>query len=324
MLGPWASTVSRVQIIREVDTEHIRGLLDRQELFWLDLVDPTDTDLNDLGDLIDIHPLALEDTREFNQRVKLDDYEHGALLVFYGAERSTREDRPQMVEVHLHICKSALVTVRRQPLAALSDVSRRVDASPPEDHDHPVYEVLDALADSVLESLDGFDDAIDELQDAVVEHATPAHRRRIFELRRHIAELRHVVVPERDVLTPADALIDALPASGRLGERDRVRDISDHLEHAAGLITSYREQLAGLLDLYLTEVSNGMNEVMKRLTFIATVFLPLTFISGFFGMNFGWLVKETDPAWTFPVFGVGLLVVSTLAVIVYLKRTDRL
>jgi len=312
-----------VEIIREIDTKRIRDLLEREELFWLDLVDPTDADINSLGELIAIHPLALEDTREFHQRVKLDDYARSALLVFYGAEPTPHDGRPRMVEVHLHICSSALVTVRREPLTALADVSRRADANPSEDHDHPVYEVLDALADSMLESLNGFDDVIDELQDALVERATPAHRRRIFELRRHIAELRHIVLPERDLLTPADALIRTLPASGRIGERERIRDISDHLDHAAGLITSYREQLAGLLDLYLTEVSNGMNEVMKRLTVMATVFLPLTFLTGFFGMNFGWLVKVIGPEWTFPVFGVGLLIVSTLAVILYLGRTNK-
>lgn len=90
-----------------------------------------------------------------------------------------------------------------------------------------------------------------------------------------------------------------------------MRDVHDHLARAAGLIGSYREQLSSLLDLYLTEVSNRINDVMKRLTAIATVFLPLTFLTGFFGMNFGWLVDHITPLWTFLVFGVGLLVGST-------------
>lgn len=79
--------------------------------------------------------------------------------------------------------------------------------------------------------------------------------------------------------------------------------------------------LPSLLDLYLTEVSTRLNEVMKRLTVIATVFLPLTFLTGFFGMNFGWLVRQITPMWAFLAFGVGLLVVSTAAVVVYLRRT---
>ncbi len=122
------------------------------------------------------------------------------------------------------------------------------------------------------------------------------------------------------MLFRSDGLIEATAHDDRGFARERLRDIGGHLDHAAGLIDSYREQLQGLLDLYLAEVSNGMNQVMKRLTLIATVFLPLTFLTGFFGMNFGWLVDGLAPAWTFWVFGIGSLVVSTLAVAVYLRR----
>nr|WP_239068128.1 magnesium transporter CorA family protein [Actinomadura bangladeshensis] len=288
----------------------------------MDLLDPSVSDLNALREFVTIHPLAHQDTIEFGQRAKLDDYPESALLVFYGAEPQSA-GRPRLVEVHLHISAEALVTVSREPLGALAEARRRASARPPSRAGDAVHSVLDASADSLLDSLDGFDDAIDSLQEALVEHATTAHRRRIFQLRRQLAEMHQIVVPQRDLLASGDDLINAIP--GLDGDRDRaredLRDVHDHLARATGLIGSYREQLASLLDLYVTEVSNRLNVTMKRLTLIATVFLPLSFLTGFFGMNFGWLLQQMTPMWTFFAFGIALLIASAAGVAVYLRRS---
>lgn len=313
-------TVDAMEVLQTIDTGRIRALRDRKEFFWLDLAGPTAADLDALSDLVTFHPLALEDTREFGQRVKLDDYAHNSLLVAYGAEPREAE-RPHLVEVHLHISDEALVTVSREPLGALAEARHRVAASSSAHDGHPVYGVLDALADSFLTALDAFDDAIDGLQDALAEHATSEHRQQIFRLRRQLAEMRQVVIPQRDLLAPDGKLVDTIPHLHGDRAYNLLRDVHDHLDRATGLIDAYREQLASLLDLYLTEVSTRLNEVMKRLTFIATVFLPLTFLSGFFGMNFGWFVQRITPLWTFFVFGIGLAIASTAAVAVYLRRT---
>lgn len=308
-----------VQILQSVDAERIRDLRQRGEFFWLDLASLTDADLKTLSGLVTIHPSALEDTREFGQRAKLDNYQNSALLVFYGVEPRSR-GRPRVVEVHLHICREALVTVPREPLTALADAHRHVAADPSADGDHPLYRVLDALTDTFLDSLEGFDDAIDTLQEALVENPTTIDRRRIFDLRRHLVEMHQVVIPQCDLLGSSNDLLEAIPGLDRNRARNQFHDIHDHLARAAGLIGSYREQLASLLDLYIAEVSNRLNEIMKRLTLIATVFLPLTFISGFFGMNFAWMLNRITSLWTFLVFGIALLIGSAIAVAFYLRR----
>lgn len=311
-----------MEILKTIDADRVRDLCKRGEFFWLDLADPSDDDLRTLGELVTIDSLALEDSCEFGQRAKCDDYPGSALLVFYGAEPRP-DGRPRLVEVHLHISSQALVTVFRQPLAALSDAHDHIDANPSAHGGHAVHEVLDALSDSFLSSLEDFDNSIDSLQEALVEHATLTHRRQIFELRRQLAEMHEVVVPQRDLLASGDDIIRLIPGVDRERARYDFRDTQDHLTHAAGLIGTYREQLESLLVLYLTEVSNHLNVTMKRLTLIATVFLPLTFLTGFFGMNYSWLLQRLTSLWTFIAFGIGLPVIASAAVAVYLRRTAR-
>jgi magnesium transporter len=311
-----------MEVVEAVDADRIRALRERGEPFWLRLTDPADGDLHRVGQLLPIHPMAIENSQEFGQRAKFDAYPHGALLVFYGAESGTG-DRPTLVEVHLHVTDDALVTVTRQPMAALQAAGRRVAAIDPGHVGRAVHGVLDELADRLLNTLDGFDGTIDDLQASVAEDATRAKRQHIFALRRQLTELRQVVVPQRELLDPAGDLFATL--GGTLTDDDRVgfRDVHDHLDRAAGLIGSYREQLGGVLDLYLTEVSNRMNQVMKRLTIVATVFLPLTFLTAFFGMNFGWFVQQISPMWTFWVFGIALAAAATAGLAVYLTRAGR-
>lgn len=311
------SAPTRTSVLPSLDPERIRDLRGRGEFFWLALVAPTDGDLDALADLLPVHSLALEDSREFGQRAKLDDYADSALIVVHAAQPGP-DGRPHLVEVHLHLSRYALVTVTSEPVAALDDARGRLETPGPA---AAVHAVLDAVADSVLRALDGFDDEIDDLQAAVADHPTRERRRDIFALRARLAELRHVVVPQRDLLAPGTGLPDAVAGLDLTDARHVLRDVHDHLDRAVGLITTYRERLAGVLDLYLTEISMRQNEVMQRLTVIATVFLPLSFLVGFFGMNFGWMSEVITPQWTFWVFGMGLMGVSVAATVVYLRRT---
>ncbi|WP_258341575.1 magnesium transporter CorA family protein [Saccharopolyspora gregorii] len=309
-----------MDILRSVDVERMRALRERGEFFWLDLTDPNGDELATVSSLFDVHALAIEDSHEFGQRAKIDEYEHGSLLVFFGAEPG-EHGHPALVEVHLHLSEQALITVRRVRLTAVDDAARHLSENPPAHLGEAVHAVLDALTDSLLTALEGYDDDIDELHDAVALQPTPATRRRIFALRRQLSRLRQVVVPQRDLLAPGGTVLDAVPALRGKGSAVSIRDVHDHLDQATRLLGSYREQLASLLDLYLAEVSTRLNEFMRRLSVIATVFLPLSFFVGFFGMNFGWMQDKITPAWTFFVFGIGLLVASGAVVAWYLRRT---
>src|SRR5205807_5694097 len=147
-----------------------------------------------------------------------------------------------------------------------------------------LYRILDALTDSFFPLLSHMDDEIDDLEDAVLEDPNERHLQRLFSIKRQLVAMRKVVTPQRDLFARSIDQIAELPGL-KLDERDYFRDVYDHLIRISDLIDSYRDLLSGATDLYLSTISNRQNDVMKQLTVIATVFLPLTFITGFFGQN---------------------------------------
>jgi magnesium transporter len=132
--------------------------------------------------------------------------------------------------------------------------------------------------------------------------------------------MRKVITPQRDLFARSVDQIAELPGL-ELDERDYFRDVYDHLIRISDLIDSYRDLLSGATDLYLSTVSNRQNDVMKQLTVIATIFLPLSFITGFFGQNFAFLVtKLISPAWTFWIFGLGSMLATCVGLLVFFRR----
>jgi magnesium transporter len=310
----------RVPCLTRIDEAAIRDQLERDHFFWLDLQDPSEEDVQVLRRIFGFHPLALEDVRNFNERPKLDDYGDYAFLVFYGAHPRESADEGQLREVHMFVSGQYLITVRREPLPALDEQRSRIEGSVMHSEQFLIYRVLDALTDSFFPLLSAMDDQIDSLEDAVIEQPTNELLQRIFALKRDLVAMRKVVTPQRDIFARSIDQLAELPGL-TLDERDYFRDIYDHLIRISDLIDSYRDLLSGATDLYLSTVANRQNEVMKQLAIVATIFLPLTFITGFFGQNFAWLVRYgIDSEAEFWIFGIGGLVLSCVALVVWFRR----
>jgi magnesium transporter len=309
-----------VPCLTEIDEKRIRAHLDRDHFFWLDLTTPSAAELERLQVIFGFHPLALEDTQEFGQRPKLDDYGDYVVLVFYGAYREHRGAAEPLREVHMYISGKYLVTIHRDPLPPLDAQREQLHGRVLHSEQFLIYRVLDVLTDSFFPVLSDMDDEIDQLESAVVAKPTDAQLQRLFALKRQLVAMRKVVTPQRDLFARSVDQIAELPGL-MLDERDYFRDVYDHLIRISDLIDSYRDLLSGATDLYLSTVSNRQNDVMKQLTVIATVFLPLSFITGFFGMNFGYLVTTLiKNSWTFWVVGVGSMVATGLALLVFFRR----
>jgi magnesium transporter len=213
-----------------------------------------------------------------------------------------------------------LVTIHRDPLPPLDQQREQLHGRVLHSEQFLLFRVLDALADSFFPLLSDIDDEIDQLEADVLANPTDRELGRLFWLKRQLIAMRKVITPQRDVFARSVDQIAELPGF-ELDERDYFRDVYDHLIRISDLIDSYRDLLSGATDLYLSTVSNRQNDVMKQLTVIATIFLPLSFITGFFGQNFSYLVTHLiTGSWTFWVVGVGSMVVTIIGLLLYFRR----
>ena len=292
--------------------------LGRQEGFWwLDLHGPPDELLGLLGHVFGFHPLAIEDAMNFGQRPKLDEYDDVVFLVVYGAA----PDEDDLVEVHCFYSERYLVTVRRDHCPAFAEARERHERRPERLREPALalYQVVDGLDDSFFPLLSSFDDFIDAVEEGIFTRPDQEQLRRIFLMKRRLVSLRRVVAPERDLVASIASGVIELP--GRTPESERsFRDVYDHLIRLTDTLDSYRDLLSGAGDAYLSTVSNRLSDVTKQLALIATIFLPLTFITGFFGQNFAWMVEAVGGETPFWVLGVGLQLLAVIALLVYFKR----
>jgi magnesium transporter len=297
-----------MQVLDTVDLDAIRALHEREEFFWLDLDSPGDAELDALGALLGIPDLAIEDTKEFGQRPKLDDYGERVLIVFYGAHGT------DLVEVHVHVSGKEVVTVRRAPCAHLWEARERAATARVRTEQDLVYRVLDALAESLRTLADRHAAEVEHLEEIAFERPKPADRRRMSELRSELFRLQQIVMPQREMLARGGDLLETLPGLERDVARHPFRDVHDDLVVTSTEIDYLRELLAEAVNVLI-------NQMAGRLTIVATIFLPLTFATGFFGMNFGWLVDHIDSAESFLVLGVGGMIVPLVIAAVLLLRT---
>jgi magnesium transporter len=309
-----------VRIFDRIDRDAIAELLKRDEYFWLDLTGPGEKEIAELKDIFGFHPLALEDTLKRGQRPKLDDFGEYMFLVYYGVEEAERAGM-EMVEVHAFLSGGYIVTTHREGCAALDEIRERLAAQPPRSEQFVVYRVLDGLTDTFFPVLERLDDRIERLDTAIFDRATPHQLEEITALRRELVELRRIVTPQRDLL--ARGIDDILELPGlEVDSRNYFRDVYDHSIRISDQIDSYRDLLSGSRDAYLSVVSNRLNQITKQLTVMATIFLPLSFVVGFFGQNFKWLVVNIQSTGAFFAFGVGSLVLSVLALLAWFRRSD--
>jgi magnesium transporter len=297
--------------------ENVERLLAGDSFFWLDVDQPNEDDYAVLRDVFKFHPLAVEDSEKFGQRAKLDDYDDFVFIVVYGAV----PDDDRLVEVHCFYSEKFLVTVHRDEAPAFTEVRERYVARMHAIDDPPqlLYRIIDGLVDSFFPILADFDDRIDELENETFLRAGDEQLQEIFRMKRLLVGMRKAITPQRDMFASLTGGVSELPGMKPEDER-YFRDIYDHLLRISDLIDTYRDLLTSSMDVYLSTVSNRLNTVMKQLTIIATVFLPLTFVTGFFGQNFGWMVGNIQGSAAFFGLGIGLEVITVGALFLLFKK----
>lgn len=293
--------------------------------FWLDLPELGAEELALLRDTFAFHPLAVEDAEHFGQRAKIDSFDSFALLVAYGVSGDPERGAPsdldaEPLEVHFFLTETALVTVHRGSVPAIDTVLARLrEGGALPEPAMLLYRVLDNLVDGYFPYLDAFDDAIDTLQDDILRSPTDEQLGSLFDLKRRLIRIRRLTTDQRDML--GEALTGSRTLPGLTVDAERyLRDAHDHLTRLAQAADGYRDLLSAALDTHLSMTSNRLNVVMKQLAIIATVFLPMSFLTGFFGQNFGWMVDRLGSPVVFWTAGVGLQVIVAGALLAMFRH----
>jgi magnesium transporter len=309
-----------VHVLDRVDEARIAELRQAGHFFWLDLVAPRQEDIKDAGRIFGWHELAIEDTLHFGQRPKLDEYGTYVLLVFFGMHHIENDTLP--VEVHLYISGECIVTVRPGSCMHLDDAKQRLLDHSADVEEYIVYRVLDALTDSFFPLVQRIEDKIEGMEDQALSEPGADRLAEVFELKRELADIRRIVLPQRDLLASGGDLIQRLPGLSGDTAHDYFRDVYDHLVRIGEQIDAQRDGLTGVLEVWVSMRSLRMDELTTRLTVVATIFLPLTFLTGFFGQNFGWMVDHIDSAGMFWGLGVGGMLAAVVIAFLYVRRNE--
>jgi magnesium transporter len=296
-----------------LDHATINAALGGGKVLWLDLK-PADPDgIALLRDDFQLHPLAIEAVSEFGQRPRVEDFGNVVYLVSYGVTGQGRDD---LTEVHIFIAKDYLITIRKDHCHALDKLWDRLgrQGGLAAGTGRParlilLHHIMDSLIDSFFPRLSDFDDRIDELQEQIFAKPSNDQLAELFNMQRWLVNVRKLVAPQRDMMAALVAGMVEVP--GMTADSDPyLRDLYDHAVRISDQIDSYRDLLSNAMSAYLSMVSNNLNEVMKQLAIIATIFLPLSFLTGFFGQNFAWLVGNLGGWPTFVIVGLGTEVLA--------------
>ena len=273
-----------MEVLTTVDADRIRALRDRDEFFWLDLAGPAPEVLEEAGRLLHLHPLALEDSREFSQRPKLDVYPDALLFVFWTARITDDGDNVEPVEVHLHLSGGWLLTVRHAECLVLDALHDELPGST-ETEEYVVYRVLDGLTDALYPVVDQLEGRIDAIESEVLHDPRQPQLGHIHRLKQEVQQLHRRLLAQRDQFAQASMAILSLPGLTR-GKREYFRDVGDHLTRLNQSIDSTRDMVTTAMSVNLSLTTMQENETTKRLAAYAALVAVPTMIAGLYGMNF--------------------------------------
>jgi len=271
--------------LREVSpTEAAQAARDGRGCAWLDFEDVPGAAADPALDILNIHPLVRADMAEEINRPKVDNYGDYLYLVMHSARWD--EDRPRTREIDIVLGGQWLITYHEgtpRAIAAARDVLPRRPELLTRGPIHLLHYILDTLVDQYLPIADKVADELDDLEELILEDSTDSASRRILSLKRGMSSLRRIVGPQRDtVLALTRDEFKPIPSD----MRPYLRDVYDRMARVSDLLDSFRDEAGSLLELHVAMVSNRLNIIIKRLTVVATIGLPLTLITGWYGMNF--------------------------------------
>lgn len=297
-LSIFAYGPDRFEERQDANLDDVRELREKHALIWIDVSEFGDRDLIlQIGELFGLHRLALEDAVNTHQRPKVEDYGEQLFLI---ARMLRSASGVETEQVAFFVGTGYVITFQEKPEDCFAPVRERIRQGKgrlrARGADYLAYALLDSIVDEYFPALERYGEILETLEDYVVRNPTASLVSELHNLKRDLLMLRRAIWPHREMIN------NLLRDDHQLIESDSrpyLRDCYDHTIQLMDIVETYREMASGLLDIYMSSVSVKLNEVMKVLTIVATIFMPISFIASLYGMNFD---REASP-WNMPELG---------------------
>lgn len=313
------------RIQKDLPPEQFRDLIrNPQGVLWVDFISEPPEACQPILEDFGFHPLAIDDALQETHVPRLDDWGEYLYIVlnYMNMEANGDSWETKVDELDVFLGRNYIVTHHDYRITAVDEtwvVCDRDERNLHEGADHILYRIADHLMAGYMPAVEKIDDAIDRIEDQVFERPSPHTLEQLLALKRVLVAMRRIIIPQREVLNKL-----ARDDYQVIDPKDRVffRDIYDHLVRLHDLNESLRDLVGSVLDTYLSVINNRMNEVMKTLTIITVLFMPLTFLTGYFGMNFFEPLGDLREWTTNPVFYLTLatIVIMPIGMYIWMRR----
>jgi magnesium transporter len=311
------SLESGKKTIKELPVPKISAFLkNSKNLIWANIENPSEDDFRVLSNVFKFHPLEIEDCRKKLELPKIDEFEDHIFIVFHRISYDAKAHAVRAHELDIFLGKNFIITFPNQPLDIINNFRERwlKDPSICKDPDFILHSILDSMIEEYLTILDGWDEEMEKLEGEVVTGQTKKSLQKMLKLKKHMRDFKKSIVPQRDIINRLSH-----PESPFISAKAHVyfRDVYDHVMRAYSIVEDQRDTMTTIFEAYLSTVSNKLNEIMKTLTIIATIFIPLTFIVGLYGMNFKYM---PELEWQYGYYMVWTILISVSVVMLFYFR----
>lgn len=271
--------------LKNADITKIRKPLEKDRRIWINVNGIEINTLQKIGEIFNIHPLVIEDIVNTDQRPKCEEYDENIYTVLKMI--NICEDEIEFEQLSIVFGKNYVITIQEQEGDIYEPIRMRIQLSKGEirksESDYLAYALIDSTVDHYFKFLEEIGEEIEELEEEIVGSPKMSTMRKVHSLKLELIMLRRVIWPLREAIGALQRSENKL-----IGKKTKIylRDVYDHVIYTIDQIETYRDIVSGMLDIYLSSLSNKINEVMKVLTVITTIFMPLSFIAGIYGMNF--------------------------------------
>jgi magnesium transporter len=329
-VGPQKTDKTHISLINYTETtfeaKEIKSIedafefKDKQGISWLNIDGVQKTEvIEKIGKHFNLHPLTVEDVANTEQRPKMEDFENYVYIVLRMLQYDQQEDEIVSEQLSLILGSNWIISFQENEGDVFNPLRERLRNDKGKIRkmhvDYLLYSLIDAVVDNYFLVLEKMGEKIEDIEEELIVNPQPTTLHALNNLKRHSIALRKSVWPLREVISSLERC-----ESGLIKKTTRVylRDIYDHTIQVIDSVETFRDTLSSMIDIYLSSVSNRLNEVMKVLTMIATIFMPLTLIAGIYGMNFQHMPEFSSP-WGYPLVLLSMILISGL-MLFYFKR----